>query len=349
MFQEPRVESQSKEAELDRNNAKILGIGLVGIAASAFSMYAFLRFLSDLSFVNGAIWLGSALVFLAIVVLQTFFVKRFSKLFAMTVFEALAPLAFFVSQLYPFPSIPLLVGTGVFAVLLVFGSHEGWRFIADSLSIRFSFVSRNILAYAATGFLIMLSAVTFVWYFELDRFNPNDGYAIMTNSIISAEPMVRVFFPGASLNDTVETFFRKVAESELRKIPEAKVPENLSQDNKIDFQVLTKQQQERVINESGEALRVTFEKTLGPLPKTALVKDVLFSVVSEKIKAFSEKTRSYFGIIVAVTVFSILKGFFVLLGPLIRLVAFLVYKLLMVFGFAYVSIETRSREFILLG
>jgi hypothetical protein len=348
MFQEPTIESRGKTAEIDQNNLKIIILGILGVGASAASTHFFLRLLSALTLPHFLLWLGCVSLFLIFVVLQALFVKRLSKLFAICALECLAVLPFFISQLYPV-SVPLLVGFALFAVFFVTGVYEGWKFIAESLSLRFSFVSRNILSRVATGLLIFLSVVTYVWYFDLGRFNPEDGKRLVAGGVVSIEPALRVWFPGTSMNDTVESFFRKAAESELRKLPEPQPPQGLTQNERTDFQVLTKQQQERAIAEGGEAMRQSFEKTFGPLPKTALVKDAFYAIVSGQIQAFSAKTRSYFGLIVALLVFSTFRSLFALFLPFVRLLSFFLYKLLVITGFAYVTVETRNREFIMLS
>lgn len=348
MFQEPTIEVRSKEAEIDKSPTKIALLAVFGVAASALTTFTFLRLLSAISATNLVVWLLAVLFFFSIAILQVFFVKRISKLLAICAVEVLAASAFFVPQFYPNPSLPLLAGILVFGLLFLAGSYDAWKFVSDALSIRFSFVTRNFLSRALLGFLLFSSAVLYVSYFELNKFNPADGKTLMTSSVVSIEPALKVAFPGSSLNESVDQFFRRAAEAELRKIPKAQIPEGLSRDEKVDFQILTKQQQERAITEAAEALRLTFEKTVGPLPKEMLLKDALFNVLSERIAAFSEKTKSYFGVLVALLFFSLAKAFFAVFGVFIRFIAFLVYKLLFVLGFAYMSVETRNREFILL-
>lgn len=349
MFQEPTIEARSKEAEIDKSPTKIALLAVFGVAMSALTTFTFLRLLSAINASNLLLWLGAVLLFFSLAILQVFFVKRASKLMAICAVEVLAASAFFIPQFYPFPSIPLIVGIALFAVLFMVGSYDGWKFVSESLSVRFSFVTRNFLSRALLGFLLFSSAVLYVSYFELGRFNPEDGKILLTSSVISIEPALKVAFPGSSLNESVNQFFRRAAEAELRKIPKTKVPEGLSRDERVDFQILTKQQQERAITEAAGVLHATFEKAIGSLPKDALLKDALFSVIAERIDAFSEKTKSYFGILVALLFFSLGKAFFAVFGVVIRSIAFLFYKLLFVLGFAYMSVETRNREFIMLS
>lgn len=349
MFQEPVIEQQAKEAEIDKGLFKILVLGFFGVATSFFSVFFFTQLLSAINLQNFILWCFLSLLFFVFVILQTFFIKSIWKLLIICVGEVLVPLLFFWQQLFPTPHFVLIIGAVLFFLFLFEAVREGWLFIADALTIRFSFVSRGILGKVVTGFLIFLSAVTYTWYFDLGRFNPSDGYKLMSESIFSVEPFLKVWYPGAGLNQPVESFFKSVAESELRKIPQ-KVPSENGETKSVEFSVLTKQQQERIIIETGESLRVSFEKTLGePLPKTKLVKDILFSLVKQKVESFSEKTRNYFGLIVILIFFSTFKGIFGVFGWFIRFCAFLLYKILLILGFAYVSVESRSREFILLS
>ncbi len=345
----PTVTRQSKESEVDKSSPKIVAIALVGSASSFFAVFRFTELLSSLTPMNALYaWLAIA-GFLVVALLQTFFIKSAWKLFLICLAEILSAASLLWESFYPVPSVQLAVGTGIFLAFLFFASYEGSRFLSQALSIRFAFVSRGIFARAATAFLVFLAAVSYVWYFDLGKFNPEDGYALMTSGIFSAEPVLHVWFPGASLNQTADVFFRKVAESELRKLPKPS-PETGGTETQIDFNILSKQQQELLIQGTAETIRTSFERTLGiPIPKDAFLKDVLYNFFEAKVKSFSDKANDYFGLIVALAVFLILKGFFIAFGWLIRFFAFLVYRFLLLVGFAYVSVETRNREFILLS
>ncbi len=346
---EPTVTKQGKESEVDRGLLKIALFGLFGAAASFFTVYLFTVLLSSFTLANVLYALLAVSSFLILAVLQAFFVKSGVKLFAVCLLEALAAGAMFWQQFYPAPSIPLSFGLGVFLVVLFFGAYEGARFLRDALSIRFAFVSRGVFARAATGLFIFLSVVTYVWYFDLGKFNPENEYKLMAAAVSSAEPALRVWFPGASLNQTADEFFRKVAESELRKLSKARIATG-GTDAQIDFNILNKQQQEQAIQVAAETLRTSFGAALGaPVSGDMLMKDVFFEFMKVKVAGFSKETRGYFDILVAVMVFFFLKGTFMILGCFIRFIAFVIYKLLLALGFAYVSVETRNREFILLS
>lgn len=348
-FLTPIVTQQTKEAEVDRSPLKIAALGVLGALAAFFSVYRFTEFLSSMTGWNALIAGGAITVFFIAILLQAFFVKSAWKLFFIALLEVVAASGVLWDQFYPVPSYTLLAAMAGFLALLFFGMYEGSRFLREALSIRFAFVSRGVFARAVSGFLIFLAAVSYVWFFDLGKFNPENGYRILEASIASAEPVLRVQFPGASLNQTAEAFFRKVAESELRKLPKPQVKGG-SADENVDFNILNKQQQELLIQGTAETLRASFERSLGvPIPKKALLKDILFSYMKMKIENFSKQTSYYFGIIVALAVFFTLKGFFMLVGWVIRFFAFVAYKILVMFGFAYIGVETRNREFILLS
>lgn len=346
----PTVTQQAKEPETDKSSLKIFVIGLLGTVSVYFATFRFTEFLSFLTPMNAFLAFISVSGFFVIAVLQAFFVKSPWRLLTICVIEVLGAGAFFWKMFFPIPSYPLIAGMILFLGFLYFGAYEGSRFLSQALSIRFSFVSRGILARSVTGFLLFLAAVSYVWYFNLGKFNPNDGYELVAGGIFSGEPILHIWFPGASLDQTAEVFFRKVAEAEYRKIPRPNMMMGSDTYDKIDFNILNKQQQELLIQGTSETLRVSFEKALGiPISKDALLKDVLYSFLTNKIENFSDRTSDYFGIVVASFIFFSLKGIFMSVGWFIRFITFLIYRLLLVFGFAYVSVETRNREFILLS
>ncbi|MEK7086759.1 MAG: hypothetical protein AAB935_00685, partial [Patescibacteria group bacterium] len=74
----------------------------------------------------------------------------------------------------------------------------------------------------------------------------------------------------------------------------------------------------------------------------------IFLGIKNYIKNFPPNFTAVFGIVTALVFFAILKSVAVLFYWLVEIVALIVFKILLISGFAYISIENRSREFILL-
>lgn len=344
----PVIISQSREAEVDRSILKIILLAVFGIGLNILAAYMFLQFLSDLKASNFLGWLFVFLCFLILVVLETFFIKSFAKLQVIMFLHGIAPLSLLFSQLYPKPSVLILIGGALFAFFLMEGAGRGWKLLTNSLVIKFSQIARNILPKAIVGALVFASILTYVYYFEMGKFTDRLGQSIVYETLSSAEPILKIWFPGASFNQNAQEFLEKIAETELHKMPE-NVIGGAATSIQIDFNALPPQVRAKIIREAAAQIRISLEKVAGPLPDGEMVKDIIFSIIKKYVVDFSIKTSWLFGILVVVAVFFTLKGILSLLKWLIILIAFVLFKFLIITGFAYTNLETRSREFVLLS
>jgi len=75
----------------------------------------------------------------------------------------------------------------------------------------------------------------------------------------------------------------------------------------------------------------------------------IFRIIKDYVDGIPPATKSVFSVVLAVLFFFSARGIAFLLYWLPELIAFLMFKLFMVTGFAYVGLESRSREFIMLS
>ena len=96
-------------------------------------------------------------------------------------------------------------------------------------------------------------------------------------------------------------------------------------------------------------MRKRTETLTGPLSESAPVNVVIYDQISRYVSRLSPNTLTILGFVAALLLFFALKGFAALFYWLVILFAFVVFKFLVVIGFAYVNLETRSREYIMLS
>ena len=349
MIPGPIVTAQANEAEIDRSVLKIVLLTLISVGFSVLSVKLFLNFLLNVQSGFFFLWLGAAVAFLVVVLLQTIFIKSKIKLVGIMFLQGIIPLALFIDQLYPVISVPLMVGTGFFALFLVLGSFKGWRFLGESLTIRFSFMAKIVLPKVVMGMIFLLLSVMYVQYFELNKFTDVLGESIVSETLIASEPVVKLWFPNISFNQSVRSFFESVAEAQLRNI---RVETTRSDGARVsvEFKTLTDDIKKQIVSDAGEKVRVVFEEKSGSsFSPDASIKSAVFLATKKYIQTNSEKMGSLFPIIIMIVAFFSFKGIFSLIHWLISLIAFLIYKFLVAVGFAYVNLESRSREFILLS
>jgi len=343
------VTAQANEAEIDRSVLKIILLALLGAGLSVLSVKLFLNFLLNVQGVFFFLWLAAAVAFLVVILLQTIFIKSKMKLVGVMFFQGIVPLVLFVDQLYPVTSVLLMVGAGFFTLFLVLGSYKGWRFLGESLTIRFSFMAKIVLPKVVMGMIFLLLSVLYIQYFELNKFTDTLGESIVSETLIASEPVVKLWFPNISFNQSVKSFFESVAEAQLRSI---RVETTRSDGVRVsvEFKTLTDEMKKQIIVDAGEKVRMAFEeKSASPFSPDTSMKSAIFLATKKYVQSNSEKMGNLFPAIVLLVAFFTFKGIFSLIHWLISLIAFLIYKFLVAVGFAYINLESRSREFILLS
>lgn len=345
----PIVMARTTEAEVDRSILKIVLIALAGAGLSLLSVKLFLNFAFNIRPEFLFLWLASAIAFLVVILLETLFVKSSAKLFGIMFVQAIIPLGLFWESVYPSVSIPLLIGFILFLFFLAFGSHKGWRFLSESTAIRFSFMSKIVLPKAILGMMIFLMSVLYVQYFEKGKFTDELGESVVSEILIASEPIVNVWFPGTSFNQNAKSFFEAVAESQLKN---AKVETTRADGARVlvDFSILTDDMKREVVEGAGNTIRGVFEEKMNFSfsPSDPISKSIFLSV-KNFFRMNYEKLGNAFAVLVLAVIFFAIKGIFSLIHWFISFLAFVVYKFLIAIGFAYVNIETKSREFVLLS
>lgn len=341
------VTRESKDAEIDQSVPKLVLLGVVGIGLSILLTKWFLGFLSALTLASFLMWFGAVAAFLVIVGLEVLLVKSAGRLFLIMVLEGLAPLVFFLPELYPHPLMALLVGDAIFFLLLAIGARRAWDVLQKSLVVQFSLATRSVFSKAVTGMLVFLAVATYVSYSVMGQFSASAARTVFDGTLASAEPIVKLWFPNVSFGQAPDAFFGSVARTQLEEIPLSALGQTAS-DQTVSFKSLPAALQQNLLDQATQKLEAAFESRYGAI-QGATMGDVIFGVVAKEANAVATGIGDTLWVLVAVAAFFVLRGFFTLVLWLVSLITFLAYKFLVITGFAYTAIETRNREFVVLS
>lgn len=344
-FNETSIDRQSKVEEVDFSALKILILTFLSVAASMAMIYEFSAFSISLNYLS--LWLGLSALFIFTVlnILNAFFIKHIYMLAGIAFLETCLPIVFYPNQIFSIN----MVGFLLFFAFVLYGLLAGRNHLMNSIKIRFFSVVSLITPKIVTGALICMSMLFFTNCLSYGNgvCTESFGKSIVNNALDASTPIVNIWIPGVSADQTVSDFFNSFAISQMSKVKLGDgFPENINLSTGISE--IPKLLREKIINKFSSDIRSAFEQTTGPLDSNKSVKSEVFRIISEYVKKFSDKTKAIASIGLAVLIFFSLKGIAFLTYWLVNLVAFLVYKLLIAANFAVVNYETRNREFVVL-
>ncbi len=342
-----QVISESREAETDRSIWKIMILGILGIVASVASISGFNRLL----IAGNYIYLWPTLiifsVFLIISILQLFLIKSLYKLGIIVFLESAIPLLLFWDKIYPQPSAILVSGAALAFVFLFFAARRSRKILENNIKIRFFETTRTFLPKIVTGFLIFFSVILYLNYFEWGNFTQDIGRSAFSGVLAGSEPIVSMIVPGVSFQSTVRDFLKGLATNELNKTS-ISIPDVSSSSPETYFRFLPEKDQENFINQATDQLQNAMAAKFGKIDPNEKFSDFAYDVISKYSSDISSSSPWILPAIVILLFFFIIKGISMLLYWLISFIAFIFFKMLIVMGFTYFNLETRSREFTLL-
>ena len=316
----------------EENIIKILILAILSIGFSALAFYLLSQYLLNL---ESNILIKSLIFFaglLAMLILDTFFIKSLRKLGLIVLFIAVLATALFYQH---FSNI-LLIGGIIFFVLTFWAVKEGADNLNNSLEIRFFKVAATFLPKLVTGLLIFLSIIFYVVYFGP---NPVEIKAEKRNQLIGkaldfSQPIFKKWVPTFSSSMTFGDF--------LKTLTEQKIKASISEP--LPAKVL-KSATEKVSQE----LKLSLKKTTGPVSDSQPLTEVVYLAARHYLNNLPPSLQMFIGPVIIFFVFLFLKGLAFLFYWPIEFFAFLVFKLATVSGFATSTVESKSQEVIFLN
>ncbi len=342
------VESaRESESESDASVWKLAVLVVLGVIFSLLSAYYLSVFLSSDNFGSILASFSFAAVLTIVNILQVLFIKNLWALRGAVILECVAPIIFFMSAIFPVLFLPLLVAVALYVIFALTGAGRGFRNLSNSLSVQFFGVAKPVAAKFVTGFLIFVSVAMYYQFIELGRLGPETGQFLMNQLLASTEPALKIQYSGISFNQTVKQFADSMARSVINKTRFEPINDpNIGLSG--DLTQLSTTEQNRIADALSVNILQSFEKRVGTLNPNENVRDSVFNLVKKWLGKFSAESKQMLAVSGAVLIFFSLRGISIIAMPIIEFLAFVLFKLLLILGFARIAMEKRDREFVIL-
>lgn len=317
-------------ANLDRSLWKVIAVGAAGALATGFFGFFLKAYLVEDR--GGGFWpVGISLItFLIIFLLQTLFVKsrRISNLILLL--ESSAAILFFLPDF----SLAVLSAWLFFLFFLWVADKSGKNLLENDLKFQFLHIDRKITYEAITG----LAALISILYISTADINGNGISKKGLESILKpAEPLIqRLVLDNFSFQMSVyqltESVIIRQAVQQLGISP-ASVPAELKNE---------------AINKTLADLR---ERAAGygmAFKNSDSITDIVYNYIKNQIAKLPEAFRFSIPFGFGLLVFFTIKGLQALIRWLVAAPAYLLYQILLAFGFAALTLESRNKEIIIL-
>ncbi len=323
-----------REDDFDYSIIKVVTFLAFNFITLFLGFYCFKIFLEDVNVYYFKLSFLLFSLFFIFSLLNVFLIKSIKKLFWFSFLTALFSLGIFLEN---FQNI-LLIGCFIFFIFLFFGFKIGNEFLKNSLKIKFFEVADLFFRKIFFGFLLFLFLIFFVYYFNLINFSFNQKINdLLIKKIVSlTKPILYFYFNVDSEEILLKDLLKQIAIKEAEKA----IP---------DFKDYLPQLKEKILLEALNKYKSNLEEKFKI--KLDLNKNLKVNIeesVLSYLNQLEEKEKFYFALFVTLVLFGIFNLIFKFLAYLYALIAFLIYKLLIVIGFISVSLETRSREFVLM-
>ncbi|MDO8556920.1 MAG: hypothetical protein Q7R98_00465 [Candidatus Jorgensenbacteria bacterium] len=336
------------ETEADTSAWKLIVLVFLGLGSSALAGYYLSIFFTASRLAPLLASFSFAALFAIFTVFNVFFLKDKWLLRGTLFIECFIPLLFFFSVAASGFATLLFAAFALFLIFTVNGAVRGKRILENGLAIHFFEIARPVMTKLVTGFLIFLSILAYVEYIGLGKLNAETGQFTMNQILVSADPVLKLQFAGVSFNQTISEFARAVAKSTINKTRFQPINDpNLGLQG--DLTQLPQETQDRIIDALSTNLIQSLEGRFGTLNLQERAGDAIFRIVKNALGNFSGGAKSLLGATGAVLFFLALRGIALILLPIIEFIGYLLFKLLLIAGFARITIEMRNREFVVLS
>ncbi len=318
----------AQDANIDTSVPKLIGLAVVNVLAAAFLAYTLRQVFAD-GGVSARNILGTTvanLLFLSFVLLQVFFVKSIKVQSMLVLAEALviaSPFVFYWSGFF-------LLAVGLLILFMMNGLRSGMKEMDNEMTIRFRMIERKTLPAIITGISLFISIIYLAVNGTGASFLSKDAFAVMLKPV---DPIAQaLLMPDFSVNMTMAQLAQSVAVRQLGAAFTSLTPD------------LQNQAIEAILTQlRGQAatygVSFTDSETFG---------DVLYSYFVRQFDQIPNQYRSLIPYVILLLTFITVKSLGALLRWLIIPLAYALYQFMLATGFARVSLESRSRQIIVM-
>lgn len=321
----------NEEADVDKSIVKIYSLAALGIISFLFSGYFFKLFLSGDNLNNFLISVIAAVISLIIVLFQILFIKDIWRVHLICLVEVLGLFAIFYDKLENVLMLPL--GAMLFLLFLLFANYSGIRELKNMIKIDFWRVSKIVLPKTIAGSLVFFCfAFVGLTISENKFFISQDNFEKI---FASTSGIIQIVFPSFDQSLNIHELVLNMANERVNESPQ--------------FENLPKAVKNQIISQTVSDFENNISKIAGSNINTQLkVGEALFEIIKMKFDEASSKNQTYVLIGISLALFFIIESFAMPIRLIISFFAYLIYEVLFALGFVFVSLESRSKEIIIL-
>ncbi|MCL5006840.1 MAG: hypothetical protein M1153_01700 [Patescibacteria group bacterium] len=260
----------------------------------------------------------ATLAFVVFFTLQSILVANISFVSLLAVLDAFSFAPFIYQSL--FSSRYVLGAFAVLLIFLVFGARATKSHFKSSVKIVFSRIASHSIDAAVMGLAIFLSTVYF--FGGVYRFSPQSISGFMEPVASS----VAYYNPNFNLATSTQSFLKQVVQSRL--------PSNIP--------IVSR---EAITNQLVSQVNAQLENYAGSnidLSKTPVQN--ISIILADKISALSSKTKIALNVILVIAILLSVKSVSFIIYPIISLLAYLIFQILLAFNFAFMRYTQTSKE-----
>ncbi len=323
----------SDSVDVDRSILKIAVLAVFSVVSlSAFGYFFKLFFQSGeekLLLISGL----SAIIFLIFFTLQTLFIKSL-KISSLMIFLSCVGLA---AVFYDIANSAILIGIALVFLALFFSNLNGVRELRNSLKISFWKINKTVLPKAIAAIFLFISII---YIYGGSKTNgeffisqQNFEKIVLSPSMI----MVQRFYPEINTSLTINELAVNLAKKQIGESSE--------------LNVLPLTVKKTMVNQAAAELEkqiagfLSISKSAG---KKSTISEAIYEALKNKFNTFPENIKSLILIGVVLTIFLTLEVLALPIRLIISFLAFIVYEILLAFGFANIELEGKSKEIIIL-
>jgi hypothetical protein len=224
----------------------------------------------------------------------------------------------------------LLLTAGSLVVFNLWGDIIGHSELDNCLEIRFFKTATPALQKLTTAISLSLLVLYLPQINGSNLFVSQQTFQSFYDWVADS---VNSFYPEINFSSSFGSFAQSLVKSELQ--------------NNKDFKNLPPGEQGSVIQQSVNKVADSFSKTLGtPVSSDEPLSQVFYNFIVKTMGDLRERFQSWFLVGWLLVVFLIIRGLGTIFYWIIALLSFVVYQLLMAFGFIHILGESRTHEII---
>lgn len=332
---------QGEAVEVDQSMSKITVLAVLGIFFASVFSYFLNSFFIGYETTPLAISLAALIGFLIVFLFQSLFIKSLWRVNLIIFLESAGLLAGFYERIFAplqgkeIDIVSLILFWAVF-VLLIWANWNGKREMENFLKVRFWRIGKVVLP-KAIAVVALAASVLFVFPSSplTAGFQLPISSAVLEKFFAPASGILQKFIPGFDVSLSVAELTKNLAEQQIAKLPETKILPKAAQQQLIAKAM--KDFEGQIANIFG----------LGINPKLKIT-DIAYEALKNKFEGLPENLKLVALLGIAALLFLTIEGVAIPFRWLVTVIAFIVYEILLMTGFATIMLEGKSREIIIL-